>query len=327
MKIAKKYLKSASGIKSYLLVRKWIYGGNTVRDVVETLTAAYGEAKEKDKVHIDSLLAMAYDFDSPKFAEKCLSLIGETKEKQMSVGQTVYLRKSEREGCSHWDKEYSESAQRLRPLVEEFDTERWRGIIYEEHSGRVLTIDREDNIFAFRSSDGSVTLFILNDCKDDMLIDESSFMGAAPLYFTENTHFVSPVFKINMVGKILDYCLAIIGYPYVKVKKEVVFTSPSANLMNIDDYTRLDVNGRDWDGVTVGFSAKHPCPYFYNCIHFLEDTDKADTLKNNLLGAMVDSLGATSILYKRIKIEFEEDFEEIDDKLLKRLSGEEEIFL
>lgn len=325
MKIAKKYLSSSSSVKSYRQVRKWVHEDVPVREIVEALTAAYGEAKDKDKLHICSMLAMAYDFGSPNCAEKCLGLMGMAKAHRMSVGQTVYLRKCGELGYVDWDEEYSEGTQGWMPLVEEFDTGRWPGIVYDEHSGRVLTIDREDNIYAFRNCDGAVTLFILNDCKYDMLIDESSFMDESPLYFTEKSHFVSPVYKINLAGGILDFCLAKIGYPSIKIKRDVVFTSHLAHLINIDDYTRPDIHGHDWDGVTVGFSAKSTPPYFHDCIHFLDESN-INSLSNDVLNMVIDSLAATSILYKRIKIAFRESFVRVDDELLKRLAEEENIF-
>lgn len=328
MKIAKKYLSSSSSLSSYHQVRKWVHVGIPVMEIVETLTAAFGEAKakDKDKLHLSSMLAMAYDFGSPKFAEKCLSLMGATKKSRMSVGQSIFLERCEHLGYVDWVREYSDNIKRWNPLVEKFDTDRWRGIIYDEHSGRVLTIDREDNIHALRSSDGSVTLFILNDCCADMLIDEESFIMEAPMYFTESTHFVSPVYKINLVWKILDYCLSMIGYPHVNIKREVVFTSAGAKLMNIDEYTGLGVHVHDWDGVSVGFSAKSASPYFYDSIHFLDEF-KVNSLRNDLLNMLIDSLAATSVIYKRIKINFGEEFVKADDKLLRRIAKEEEIFL
>lgn len=325
MKIAKKYLSSASGLSSYHQVRKWVHKGATVKEIAEALTASYGEAKDKDKLHISTMLALAYDFASPKLAEKCLGLTGAARKSRMSVGQTVFLRRCEQLDYVDWVKVYSDSVRKWKPLVEKFDTDQWHDIIYEEHSGRVLTVDREDHIHALRSNDGSLTLFILNDCNSDMLIDESSFISDAPLYFTESTHFVSPVYKINLVGKILDYCFAMVGYPPVNIKREVIFTSSSAKLMNIDEYTGLGSRVRDWDGVTVGFSAKSASPYFYDCIHFLDEF-KVNSFRNNVLNMMIDSLAAASMLYKRIKIDFGEEFVNADDKLLKRLAKEEEIF-
>lgn len=163
--------------------------------------------------------------------------------------------------------------------------------------GNVLTIDIADAIYAIMKGDGTLNLYVMENCPDDILIDEEPFADEAPLYFTSSTHFTSPVFKVKVVKQILDHCLEEIGYPHIPVKMTVIFTAHDANLINIEDYARHE----SWKDIEVlMLKSILPNYAFNNSRSFIDKNEDANSLKNQMRAALIHSICATSILYHSI---------------------------
>lgn len=106
-------------------------------------------------------------------------------------------------------------------------------------------------IMVHREADGTLCVTCTNNNGQDILIDEERFNGERPLYFTESTHFVSPVYMVNSFTAVLLYALRLLGYPMMRVHRKVYFSHPGAYFINFDDYTGENSDNSDWEGVEV----------------------------------------------------------------------------
>lgn len=92
-----------------------------------------------------------------------------------------------------------------------------------------------EKIFCYREPGGSIVLLGVNHQWGDILCDESSMNGEPPLYFTADTHFVSPLYQLQRMRDILTQVLCQQGYPYVRIKLKVFYESVEASLINKED--------------------------------------------------------------------------------------------
>ena len=99
-----------------------------------------------------------------------------------------------------------------------------------------MKMSAKERIFFYREPNGSIVLLYVNEQTGDILCDESSMNGEPPLYFTADTHFVSPLYKLRKMRDILKEMFLQQGYPYVRVKLKVFYESRDAVLINKEDY-------------------------------------------------------------------------------------------
>lgn len=96
-------------------------------------------------------------------------------------------------------------------------------------------ISRTDRIVCYREEDGTLVLLMQELADKQIYCDEECFKKEAPLYFTDESHFISPVYKLQKARDILAEILSEIGYPYLRIKLKVMYTSSAASLMNEED--------------------------------------------------------------------------------------------
>ncbi len=114
-----------------------------------------------------------------------------------------------------------------------------------------VVFDLGDELCAYRDADrGALVLRVCNDCAQDILIDEEEFNNEEPLYFTESSHFTSPVFLVTKAKHILNEILTQMGYPYVRIRTELAFVSRYANPYNMDCMYDIESKG-DWLGLDL----------------------------------------------------------------------------
>ncbi len=296
-KIPQKYLYSTNQREARAFIRQCLASGMTVKDMAAQLTTKYRTSGAAVREHLGKLLSIIYDFDSPKIACHCARFFGINLIDGLSVSESVYI-----EGYSDNEqifkrKEFSSNVTSYMPVVSPFPSNRWPLTVAPSAHENVLTISSEHNIYAVMGADNELNLFILEPCPNDILIDEDVFDDEEPLYFTEHSHFTSPVFRINLANRILDYCLAEIGYPHIPVKKKVIFTSHEANLMNLDDYRCHS----SWLNVEVIMLKSIVPAYAINKSRCILDKERAPKdLKNQLREMLFFSISATAMLYESV---------------------------
>ena len=81
-------------------------------------------------------------------------------------------------------------------------------------------------------SEGEICLCLVDKESGDWLADEEMFNGEEPLWFSENSHRISPVCKLNKVGGVIKSALASEEFQQ-KISSFVVIQM--ANIINADD--------------------------------------------------------------------------------------------
>ena len=293
-KIPQKYLSATNHREARAFMRQCLASGMSVKDMAAQLTAKYRASRSIVREHLGALLSIIYDFDSPETARKCARMFGHDLVEDLSVSESVYISGYSQDERIFRRKQFSSEVTSYKPVVDSFPSSRWPFTVSPSASGDVLTISREHNIYAMLDAGNELNLFILEPCPDDILIDEELFGNDEPLYFTESSHFTSPVFRINLIAHILDYCLTEIGYPHIPVKKKVIFTSHEANLVNLDDY----LSHKDWKDVEVIMLKTVIPEYAINKSSCILDRKRSlDDVKNQLREMLLFSISATAMLY------------------------------
>lgn len=297
--IPKKYLTAANASKAYMLMRKWLRTSGEAT-VMEHLLKAYGNAPSADKCHLGAMMAMIYEMKSRETAEECAGLFGHTGLPGMSVGESILVARLEGKEKMEWLTTFSYKVRSWQPLVEEIDTNRHPLVFSPNMSGRVLTISKEEDIYAFRNNGGELYLVCIGNTGNDILIDEDGF-GETPLYFTVSTHFVSPVFKLRLANHLLNFVLAEIGYPSLHTRLVVVFNAYDAILINYDEYASGGDKADEWEDIEVYMRKDYPDRYIFTSASGFFPKEEENCLENNTASRLIEAMAATSILYQRLR--------------------------
>ncbi len=298
--IPQKYYNVKNQREARANLRRLLSSGMTVKDIALQLSARYDDANASEKEHLGKLLASVYDFQSKTTAQKCAFLFGNKMWKNLSVGESIFIEGYQESENLFFRKLYScEVVDNMTAVRDKYEGGR-RRILPPSSMENVLTISKAHNIYAVIHADGEVSIFIVDSCDTDVLIDEESFMGESPLYFTESSHFVSPVFKIKIVKKILEYCLKEIGYPAISVKPKVIFADLRANLINRCEYEGPESDRDDWKGIEVIMYRDVDPEYPISNIGDLMYEETGNPLMHQLRVALIHSISATAILCKAI---------------------------
>lgn len=298
--IPEKYFKEKNQREARANLRRLLSSGMTAKDIALQLSSRYEMADASEKEHIGKLLASVYDFKSRTTAQACGLIFGIKMWKNLSVGESIFIEGYQESEKLFFRKLYScEVVDNVGAIRNNFEGGR-RRILPTSSMSNVLTINKAHNIYAVIHTNGEVSIFIVESCGSDILIDEEAFNGEAPLYFTESTHFVSPVFKIKFVKSILDYCLQEIGYPAISVKPKVIFADLRANLINRCEYEGPEAEKDDWRGVKVIMFNEVDPEYPIVDIDELGYDDNEEGLIHQLRVALIHSISATAKIYKSV---------------------------
>lgn len=241
------------------------------------------------------MLTTVYDFGSPAIALDCAKHFGLELKEGLGVSQSVFISGYDDGEPLYWRNRYSYSVEHRPEVIADYPADKWKLTVEPDCQSHVLTINARNNIYALVDGNGTLNIFVLESCPATILIDEECFNDEPPLYFTEYSHFISPVFKVNVTARILSYCLEQIGFPYIPVNKKVIFTSNEAELINRDDY----VNHDEWKDVEIIMQNTMPGQYIFNTSRCLAvSTEKYNSPLNQLLGGLLYSLSATGIIFE-----------------------------
>lgn len=264
--------------ETFLKIRPWIRKGLLDSAMSEQLTKRYTKTQSPtERLFIGRLLTLVY-FRQPQIARTVGNLFEIPKFSALTPAESVFVINDMR-----FNKNYTE----LLEWEETFPPESSDGIFPEGSCTYVYHLT--DNIYYFKSSEG-VELLRIENCKDDILVDEQRFVEEPPLYFTEHNHFVSPVYKLNVMTQILDYLFNQLGYPPIKILRTAIFTK--AILLNYEDY--VEKKGDGWEGVRIVELKRAKEPVF----KFIEHPETRTDI--SALTRMKDTLSQTMIYAKLI---------------------------
>lgn len=300
--IPEKYYKESNQREARANIRRWLSSGMSVKDIALQLSVRYEMANDSEKEHLGKLLASVYDFKSPATAKVCAFIFGIKMITNLSVGENIFIEGYKEHENLLFRKLYSPAViDNMAAVRVHFEGER-RRILPTSSIQNVLTINKAHHIYAVIHTNGEVSIFIVESCASDILIDEESFMGELPLYFTESTHFVSPVFKIKLVKDILEYCLKEIGYPAVTIKPKVIFADLRANLINRCEYDGPEAAKDDWRGIDVIMYRDIDPEYPIHDVGNLMYEECENGLIHQLRVALIHSISATAMICHSISI-------------------------
>lgn len=299
--IPRKYLQASNSRAARGLLRTWLSRGLTVEDIARQITERYATAPEKDKRHLGELLTMVYEFRSLRVAEKCADLFGLERETGFSFGQSILELGYGDATKIEWRRELNVDTGAGSLIAKGFPYGRYRMVCEESTMVNVLTVSEEEATYVTIDKRGRLILFAVSDVSESILVDEESFNDELPLYFTENSHFVSPVFKVNVLKKVLDYVLREIGYPFVEMECKAIFCSPTADLINRDDYIKGGDMSRNWAGVDV-IMIKDVLPgrAIPNQGFFFADPTGPENLRRDIEYMLVRAVAAAAEIYRTI---------------------------
>lgn len=98
-----------------------------------------------------------------------------------------------------------------------------------------VPFNAEDEIVCCRKKNGDLVLILHQTTSTyGIICEEEGFMGEAPLYFMENGHFISPVWKLVKARDTLNAILHHYKYPHLRIKLCVMYSN-WARLINEED--------------------------------------------------------------------------------------------
>lgn len=300
--IPKKYLALKSAMYAFTHIRKWCSDETRIRQAAEEVVDAYGQANDTDRGYLAEMLAIIMGLRSEDFSRRCMPDAVLKTFEHRSVGESIYTHYDcgvggpERSACIDpcvWDWSY---------LQKKPDLSRHKFLLHRDDLNNILTVSDSDEIYVCRSNDGTVRIFILDNREEDMLIDEEPFNGNCPLYFTEDSHFISPVFKLKVVMKILNFFFAEIGYPSVRIIPEVIFTSSGAHLINRYDYMHGGEISVAWKGINVTTRRDVKGLYILDSIVCFINDYPGRVFSDILVYKLLEALSATAIMYSKIEL-------------------------
>lgn len=206
---------------------KWQDNENKLLNGIRYLTRRFTDAEEHEKVCIATLSAMCYDMLAAgkgyHSGVKCLKICDNKYKLKKGVGlcETIYF--------AAGGKTDSLS------LGEELTTANEDLLAYFQSRAHVVKISKNANIYCYKDEEGSLILLNVNNINLPILCDEEAFNDSLPWYFTESTHFVSPVFELDIVTIIIRHLIDIVSYPHINIRHKVLYTGYNARLINEDD--------------------------------------------------------------------------------------------
>lgn len=285
--IAKKYFSKSSHRSALLFLRKWVSEIGIYR-MCAIFGEAYHSANEEDRAHIGKIISALFEIERPAMAKECAERFGVTIDKHFSIGENLVIDAFDGQDRLIWRKGLCKAC---NSQTSTFDKSQYPMVV--DH-GDVVQLSEKDRIFACRTQSGCLRILCIELNNQDILIDEESF-GESPLYFTESTHYVSPVFRVTIMRKIIEYIMKMTGYPSIPMDCVAVFNRQGANLINMDEYLPGGEHEDAWENVRVLTRREFPNDYFFTDV--ISWNNNEALLFQRLLIRFQRILRAASILY------------------------------
>lgn len=215
---------------------------------IRALYRKYLDADEAGKRYLSMMSSMLYDLISLGKGRQssllCLSPAGLAEEVCLSLGSTeaIYFALG------------GTTTKKLVLPTDVDDTPDEHVMKYFTADSYVRCISRKHNIHYYRDGAGSLVLLGVIPVENAVLVDEEMFADEEPLYFTESTHFVSPVYLLDRAEILIKELLQIVGYPHLRIRHVVVYDGGAdCYPINEDDMWESDTQwlGRDLENLII----------------------------------------------------------------------------
>ncbi|MBQ2434897.1 MAG: hypothetical protein II269_02040 [Bacteroidaceae bacterium] len=214
---------------------------------IRALYRKYPKTSDEERIHLSMMSSMLYDLLSLGKGRQssllCLSPAGLAEEVCLSLGSSESIFYA-----------LGGTTKKLVLPTDVDDTPDEHIKKYFTADSYVRCISRKHNIHCYRDGAGALVLAGVIPVKSAVLVDEEMFADEEPLYFTESTHFVSPVYLLDRAEILIKELLQIVGYPHLRIRHIVVYDGGAdCYPINEDDMWESDTQwlGRDLDNLII----------------------------------------------------------------------------
>lgn len=212
---------------------------------IRSLYKRYGEADEGTKKHLALLSALLYDLiplgEGRQHALLCMSLAGLAEDVPLSLGISEAL--------------FFALGAGTRKIVlptDVDDTPNQNILSYFKKGSHVVKLSARHNIHCYHNDSGALVLLSVIPVNNAVLADEESFAGEEPLYFTESSHFISPVYLMEKATILLDELLRLVNYPQLRIRHRVVYAGSDCYPINEEEmWDDGPWTGRDLENIVI----------------------------------------------------------------------------
>lgn len=307
----KTYEKKSYRIAAVRMARYWLTRDITPEGMVkfyhDIYTKCVNDADEQRRVL--ALMAYCMSLTDEGFALRTAKLAGIERVSDRSVGENVALFLENEYEEIPWRASVGEGLDLFDLLhVNHRDEDMMANRVIIPSVAYLAEVDCS-RVYAWRSHKGEFNIDVINDFNDTILVDEDMFNDDPPLYFSEHSHFISPVCVANITRRVLESVLEIIGYPPLEVHMHVYFTNPEASLLNADEYSMgaPDI-GWCWNGVYVRTRRAFRTPIAEIALPFEHIGGTTDCPADRQDAALHRAVGATAVMLRALgKSEWIED--------------------
>lgn len=302
----KTYEKRANRIGAVRMARNWLTRDITPEGMVKFYHDVYKkcgkDADEQRKVL--AIMAYCMSLADDDFAIRAAKMAGIDWTPGRGVGESIAIFLEEKYGGIPWRVRFNPGF-RFEENLADTSGRAVASHTASEQAARFLLhigdVDRS-RIDMWRSPDGGLNLCVTNQFDDSILIDEEPFSGEPPLYFSEHTHFLSPVCVANVTRRVLASVLELAGYPPVAVRAVAWFSNPNACFVNADDYSECTLaNGWHWDGVDVHMAHSFHGPVVTAAIPLSVGAVTHETPMSRQDGILFQAIGATAFIIRSLE--------------------------
>lgn len=185
------------------------------------------EKKEKDNI-VEEQIPSALMVDEPKTIDATASEVSQPKQKQQ---ESLVNKNNERQPAGHKNKIKTDSAPTPSPIKEShtpvLDVLNQKG--YDVIPSAIIKNTKIDYVAV---SKNQLILCLIDKEIGDWLADEEKFNDEEPLWFSESSHRISPVRKVDVAADILKTKLAVTDMKYEIVSYVVI---QAGNIINAED--------------------------------------------------------------------------------------------
>ena len=217
---------------------------------IRALYRKYPKASDGGKKHLSMMSSMLYDLISLGQGRQssllCLSPAGLAEDVCLSLGtsESIFFAQGG-------------TTKNLALPTAVDDTPDEHIVKYFKDSCHVRCISRKHNIHCYRDCRGSLVLYCVIPVNNAILADEENFGDEEPLYFTESTHFTSPVYLMEKATILLEELLQLVNYPHLRIRHQVVYAGSECYPINDED---MWDEGGPWDGRDLENIVVHRTP-------------------------------------------------------------------
>ncbi len=227
--IPKKYLKASNAVAALQKMRDWLQKGLRPSMAVRQILEAYKSARtNRQKQYLGKLLyafAETVDNDLADYCSHRFQL--DPSDCSLKGGIPLFVNECKQLTEVKWNKNFAAYLEEYKLYDDIVKAELFDKLFFRDISTNVVTLHQYDKIFAVGDEDSkSLDLIIAND-SETLFFTHNTLDSNTFTFDLADDFLPSPVYKIVLVKRILEFILSEIGFPFFPIKTKVVFHAAS----------------------------------------------------------------------------------------------------